>query len=124
MRIHNVHERVLAAPPDAVAAFVAGDELWPDPRPKRADGVLRMGTMLWQPVERADAALAFRTVDPPELQAEHWFEVVAGSDGTMLRHTVEGEAVGDGEELWRDCIEPLHDWYVEQLLDRAQAAAA
>ena len=124
MRIHNVHERVLAAPPEAVSALLAGGEFWPNPRPKPADGVLRMGTMLWQPVERAAAALASRIVDPPELQAEHWFEVVSGSGGTTLRHTVEGEAVGDGEELWRDRIEPLHDWYVEQLLDRAQAAVA
>jgi hypothetical protein len=124
VRIHNVHERTLAAPPEAVAEWVAGEALWPDPGPKPVEDGLRVGVMLWRPVERADAALAFRIVEPAELRAEHWFEVVAGEGGTTLRHTVDGEAVGPGEELWRDRIEPLHDWYVEQLLDRAQEAVA
>ena len=124
MRIHNVHERALAAPPEVVAAWLGGGEFWPSPRPKPSEDGLTMGTMLWQPFEREDAALAFRIVSPPELRAEHWFEVVGSDGGTTLRHTIDGEAVGDGEELWRERIEPLHDWYLEQLLDRAQEAVA
>jgi hypothetical protein len=124
VRIHNVHERVLASPPEVVSAFFADDGFWPDPGPKPADGHLRVGVMIWEPVDRPGARLAFRIVAPPELQAEHWFEIVGGDGGTTLRHTVDGTALGTGEELWRDRIEPMHDVYIEALFDRAQEATA
>jgi hypothetical protein len=44
--------------------------------------------------------------------------------GSILRHTVDGEAVGDFEEIWRDRGEPMHDVYIEALFDRAEEALA
>jgi hypothetical protein len=38
--------------------------------------------MVWQEIVRADAARAFRVVHPPELQAEHWFEIRQAPAGT------------------------------------------
>lgn len=129
MKVHNVHERVLTAPPEQVAAlFENMDPLWPTdvfPAPEPEEGALRIGPMLWQPVERADAAAAFRIVDPAEFPAEHWFEVEPdGQGGTTLRHTVAGEAVGEFEPVWRQLVEPMHNAYIEALFDRAQQAAA
>jgi hypothetical protein len=129
VKVHNVHERTLTAPPAQVAAlFEDMGSLWPSdrfPAPEPAQGGLRIGPMLWQPVERADAAAAFRVVAPDEFPAEHWFEVEPDDrGGTTLRHTVAGEAVGEFEPLWREQIEPMHDAFIEALFDRAQEAIA
>jgi hypothetical protein len=128
MKVHNVHERKLTAPPEQVAAlFENMDPLWPTevfPAPEAEEGGLRIGPMLWQPVERVDAVAAFRIADPDEFPAEHWFAVESdGAGGTTLRHTVAGEAVGAFEPIWREQVEPIHDAYIEALFDRAQEAA-
>ena len=157
MNVDNVHERLLtAAPEDVTALFADLDQLWPTPafpapepegdllrlgvmlwQPvERADSplayeivepegdLLRLGPMLWQPVERAGAARAYEIVGPKEFPASHWFEVNGAEGGTVLRHTVRGEAVGGFEPVWRDRIEPLHNAYMEAVLDRAQEALA
>ena len=129
MKVLNVHERMLAAPPEQVAAlFVDMDSLWPTevfPAPEREAGGLRLGPMLWEPAERADSPRAYRIAAPAEFPAEHWFEVRGdGSGGTLLRHTVEGDAVDWFEEAWRDRVEPLHNAYIEALFDRAGEAVA
>jgi hypothetical protein len=128
MRIRNRHQRVVAAGPEQVAALVAElDGVWPTelaPAP-RALGSRRYdaGSMLWEEVDRPGAARAFRVIDPDELQAEHWFELEPAGSGTLLRHTVEGEALGRYAALWRERIEPLHDRVLEALLDNVEAAA-
>jgi hypothetical protein len=127
VKVHNVHERTLAAPPaDVEALFGNMDALWPTPAfpaPEPADGSrVSLGSMLWEPVEREGAAKAYRIVGPDEFPAEHWFEVRADADGCVLRHTVEGEAVGEFEEVWRERVGPLHDAYIEAMFDRAQEA--
>jgi hypothetical protein len=129
VKVRNVHERLLAAPPEQVAAlFENMDPLWPTdvfPAPEPEDGALRIGPMVWQPVARGAAPAAFRIVSPREFPAEHWFEVEPdGTGGTTLRHTVEGEAVGSFEAIWREQVEPLHNAYIEALFDRAQEAAS
>jgi carbon monoxide dehydrogenase subunit G len=125
VKVHNVHERRVAAPPDEVTALFSDmDRLWPTqmyPAPQPVDGRLRVGPMLWQPVERSDAPAAYRIVSPADFPADHWFDVRPdGQGGTLLRHTVEGDAVGPFESVWRDRIEPLHDAFIEALFDRAQ----
>jgi hypothetical protein len=122
MRVHNVHERAFPAPPATVAAlFEDMDRLWPTPVPRPEHGKLRMGLMLWE----GDGATSFRIVAPADFPARHWFEVAAdGSGGTILRHTVAGEAVGEFEAIWRDRVEPMHDVYIEALFDRAEEALA
>jgi hypothetical protein len=130
MKVHNVHERELAATPEAVAALFADmGQLWPTPTfpaPEPEGDLLRLGPMLWQPVERAGAARAYEIVGPKEFPASHWFEVDEGSNGgtTTLRHTVEGEAVGDFGSVWRERVEPMHNAYIEAMFDRAQEALA
>jgi hypothetical protein len=125
VKVHSVHERRLAASPERVVAlFEDLARLWPPPVPRSEDGRLRIGPMLWERVEDAGAP-AFRIVEPAELPARHWFEVVPGGDGeTILRHTVAGEAVGDFEPVWRDLVGPMHDVYIEALFDRAEEALA
>ena len=120
MNVRNVHERRLAASPERVSAlFEDIDGLWPTPVPRPEDGKLRLGLMVWQRDDRA----SYRIVAPPEFPGRHWFEVEPdGGSGTILRHTVAGEAVGDFEEIWRDRVEPMHDVYIEALFDRAEEA--
>jgi hypothetical protein len=48
--------------------------------------------MIWEEFERAGAIRAFRVILPEELQGQHWFEVQAVDGGTLVRHTVDGEA--------------------------------
>ena len=50
----------------------------------------------------------------------HWFEVEPVKVGTILRHTIDGEAFGEYEAIWRDRIEPLHNLVLEALLDNVQ----
>lgn len=128
MRILNRHERLIAAPPERIAAIVADFGLiWPAriapaPRPL-GDRRYDTGLMVWQEYDRPGAVRAFRVVSPGELRAGHWFELVAAEGGTLLRHTVEGTATGKYETIWPERIEPLHDQILEALLDNVQSRA-
>jgi hypothetical protein len=128
MRVHNVHERTVAGTPEAASAlFVDMERLWPAPdlAPKPEGGSLRVGRMLWRPVERTGAVRAYDIVEPHTFPASHWFEVAPESEGrVLLRHTVAGEALGEFEQVWRDRIEPMHNTYIEAVFDRAQEALA
>ena len=129
MKIRNRHERIVAAPPERIAALIADfDRVWPTevaPAPRRQGPRLYdAGLMTWEEFDRPAAARAFRVVRPDELQAEHWFELELADGGTVLRHTVEGSAAGRYEAIWRERIEPLHDLILEALLDNVESAAA
>jgi len=78
--------------------------------------------MVWQEIERVDAARAFRVIHPPELEAEHWFEIREAPRGTLVRHVISGEARAEFADLWRDRLEPIHDRVLEALLDRVAAS--
>jgi hypothetical protein len=81
MKIFNRHERLIAAPPERLAALVADFGLiWPArlapvPTPQD-DRTYDTGLMVWQEYDRPGATRAFRVVSPDELQAGHWFELV------------------------------------------------
>ena len=124
MKISNVHQRTIEASPGQLEAIVADlDGIWPtqiSPAPYPDGELLRTGTMLWQEFDRPGAVRAFRVVSPPELRGEHWFEVETVKDGTVLRHTIDGEAFGAYEAIWRDHIEPRHNLVLEALLDNVQ----
>jgi hypothetical protein len=129
MKIHNAHERVVDAAPERVAALVADfDTIWPDhiARAPRyfGDGVYAAAPMVWEEVARADAARAFRVIHPPELDAEHWFEVRETAAGTLVRHVIYGEARGGFADVWRNRLEPIHDRILEALLDRVAETAS
>src|SRR5262249_56511346 len=70
------------------------------------------------------AAGPFRALSPAELQGEHWFDLERPPAGTLIRHTVQGEALGDYETIWRDRIEPAHDIILEAILDNIETALA
>jgi hypothetical protein len=129
MKIRNRHERVVAAPPERIAALIADfDRVWPTqiaPAPRRQGHRLYdAGPMLWEEFDRPGAARAFRVVRPDELHGEHWFELEPGEDATVVRHTLEGRTAGKYEAIWCERIEPLHDLILEALLDNIEAAAA
>jgi hypothetical protein len=126
VKVSNVHERAFDATPEQLSALVADfGAIWPTqiapaPRPE-GGGLLRVPTMLWQQFDRPGAVRAFRVASPPEIRAEHWFELkrVEGG-GTLLRHTIDGHASGAYEAIWRDRIEPVHDLVLEALLDNVE----
>lgn len=128
MRIRNRHERVISTTPKRVAGLVSDfgaiwpTELAPSPRPL-GDGRYREGPMVWEEFVRPGAIRAFRVVHPEELRGEHWFEAEPVAGGTLVRHTVDGEASGDYEAIWRERIEPQHDRILEAMLDNIEAAA-
>ncbi len=129
MKVVNRHERVITAVPERIAPLVADfDRVWPTeigPAPRLVgDRRYEAGRMLWEEVGRPGALRAFRVLKPDELRLEHWFEVAPAAGGAVLRHTVEGHAVGRYEAIWRERIEPAHDVTLEALLDNVQAAAS
>jgi hypothetical protein len=129
MKIRNQHERMVAAPPERIAALIADfGLLWPTqiaPAPRgQGHRLYDAGLMLWEEFDRPGAARAFRVVRPAELQAEHWFELESAAGATILRHTIEGSAAGKYEAIWQERIEPLHDRVLEALLDNVEAAVA
>ena len=127
MEITSCHERKLIAPPEQITPLIADfDRIWPTeivaaPR-LVGDRLYEAGLMLWEEVDRPGASRAFRVVRPDGLRLEHWFEVKPTTAATVLRHTVQGWAVGKYEAIWRERIEPLHDLVLEALLDNVQAA--
>jgi hypothetical protein len=127
MKIKNLHERMVAAPPEPIAALIADfDRIWPTtiaPAPRRQGHRLYdAGLMLWEEFDRPGAARAFRVIKPDEIQAEHWFELRPADAATVVRHTIEGSAAGKYETIWLKRIEPLHDLILEALLDNIQTA--
>jgi hypothetical protein len=107
MRIRNRHERTVAAPPERIAALIADfDRVWPKqiaPAPRlKGHRLYDAGPMLWEEFDRSGSARVFRVVRPDGLQGEHWFELELAEDATVLRHTVEGCAVGRYEAIWCD----------------------
>jgi hypothetical protein len=129
MKIRNRHARIVAAPPEQIAALIADfDRVWPTqiaPAPRRqGHRVYDAGLMAWEEFDRPGAARAFRVVRPDELRGEHWFELKPAGGATVVRHTIEGCAAGKYEAIWCERIEPLHDRILEALLDNVEAAVA
>lgn len=124
MKVTNIHQRTFDATPEQVAALVGDfDAVWPThivPAPRPEGELLRISRMLWQEFARPGAVRAFRVVSPPELRAEHWFEIERVEDRTVLRHIVDGEVSDRYEAIWRDRIEPDHDLVLEAILDNLE----
>jgi len=129
MKVTNRHERMVAAPPERIAALIADfDRVWPTeiaPAPRlQGHRLYDAGLMRWEEFDRPGAARAFRVVGPDGLRGEHWFELELVEGATVLRHTLEGCAVGKYEAIWCERIEPLHNLILEALLDNVEAAVA
>jgi hypothetical protein len=129
MMIRSVHERTIGAMPEQIAPLIADFErIWPTqiapaPRPL-GERLYKTSMMLWQEYDRPGAARAFRVLSPAELHGEHWFELERVGAGTLVRHTIQGEALGDYEAIWRDRIEPAHNIIFEAVLDNIDTALA
>jgi hypothetical protein len=130
MKVNVSHERVISAPPERIAALVADfAKVWPrkfGPPPRlQSPGVYDADLMVWQEYERPGATRAFRIIAPDVLRGGHWFSLEPiGGGRTLLRHSIEGEALGEGESLWLTKIEPLHGVVIEAILDNIEAAVA
>jgi hypothetical protein len=72
MRVHNVHERAVAATPEHIAPLIADfDGIWPTqitpaPRPQ-GERLYKTARMLWHEYDRPGAVRAFRVVSPTPL---------------------------------------------------------
>jgi hypothetical protein len=129
----NVHQRRFTQPPDAVASWL--DDIWSgtsrDVFPRdvlptwrsSAGGVTRFGHANlrfeleeWNR-ERWRAGFRVRRFD-----GWHGFDLTPEGAGTVLTHTLEGDTKGSLLWQWPLVVRPIHDWAVEALFDRLQAA--
>jgi hypothetical protein len=137
MRIHNVHERELAAPLAEVGGLLDSlasddDALWPRriwPR-MHFDRPLAVGASgghgpVAYVVEdyRPGQMIQFRFLGPRGFSGHHRFEVASLSEGnTLLRHTIDAHVTGTALITWPVAIRPLHDALLEDALAQAQAS--
>ncbi|MEJ7703100.1 MAG: hypothetical protein WKF47_05360 [Geodermatophilaceae bacterium] len=136
--MRNVHERVIAAPAEAVGVLLDGlgsdrDRLWPAPawppmqfdRPLGvgADGghdEIRYAVSAYEPGRR----VTFRFHPVTGLDGFHALEVEPIDGATcVLRHVLEAQPRGRMRLLTPTVVRWLHDAVVEDLLDNAERAA-
>ncbi len=143
MRILNVHERRIAAAPDAVGDIVgtlgsSGDRLWPGSPagawpPMRLDRPLAVGARGGHSRVRYHVAsyvpgrsVRFEFEDDGTtrgLRGGHRFEVEPSGAETILRHVIEADAMSPAALVrWILLLRPLHDALMEDALDRAEMA--
>jgi hypothetical protein len=137
MRIHNLHERLLAGSVEKVGALVDGlagpnDRLWPSDRwpAMRFDGPLRPGArgghgpVGYAVAEYVPGQHAAFTFDGRGLiagiEGGHRFEVLEAKGRPVLRHVIEARCGLAAWLRWILVIEPLHDALIEDALDRAE----
>ena len=134
MRVTNVHERLLPAPPAQVGQLLdslAGpdDRLWPsaDWPPMRFDRPLQVGAAgghgpIRYEVEAYDPGhrVQFRFTGPAGFDGFHAFEVMPRPDGhTLLRHEIRMVARGPALVTWPLVFRPLHDAVIEDAFAEA-----
>ncbi|MFI9805867.1 DUF2867 domain-containing protein [Streptomyces sp. NPDC052301] len=137
--ILNVHERVIAAPAEAVGALLdrlsaADDPLFPTPAwpPMRLDrplsvgadgghGSIRYHVTAYEPGRR----VRFDTPPGAGLDGYHELTVAAlGAERCRVRHVLACEARGRARLQWACVVRPLHDTVIEEIFDNVERAAA
>jgi hypothetical protein len=136
VRIHNHHERRIAAPPNRVGALIDtlssdDDRLWPQGRwpAMRFDRPLGVGA------EGGHAFIRYRVSEyeqgrrvrfifsgPRGLEGHHEFRVEPDDGATLLSHTITGRASGWFALWWPVAVRPLHDALIEDAFDMAEQA--
>jgi hypothetical protein len=135
--VHNVHERLVAAPIERVGPLIdriggPDDVLWPTPawRPMVLDGPVAVGTAGghgriryritgYEPGRKIEFAFAPET----GFAGGHTFTVEpAGPDRALLRHVIDGHVTGAARLTWPLAIRWAHDSVLEELLDNAERA--
>jgi hypothetical protein len=129
VKVSKRHERVIAATEEQLVGLIFDfDAVWPTeiaPAPRElGDRLYKVGPMIWEEFERPGAIRAFRVIRPAGMAGQHWFEGHTVDDGILVRHTLDGEAVGEGEAFWRETVEPVHDIILERIFDKIEAAVA
>ena len=137
MKVVNVHQRLLYAPPDKVGALIdslssRADTLWPVqawPRMK-LDRPLGVGATgghgpigYFVEAYTPGQSIRFRFTAPSGFNGWHGFEVLeATSAHCVLEHRIEMTATGAALLTWPLVIRHLHDACVEDALSQAQVA--
>jgi hypothetical protein len=138
----NTHTRVLRASPEAIARFI--ESAWSgtadDPFPRDVIATWRKNPTGVAPLALVPTLTSighgpfrFRfeswdgrrwrvRVNQDGYRGWHGFELEAIEGGTRLTHRIELALTGSARVLWPLVIAPIHDWAVEALFDRLQAA--
>jgi hypothetical protein len=141
--MENVHRRLMAAPPEAIHAWLV--EAWSAclrdvfPRDviptwrRNPDGV-DAGAFVPGVTRLGHGPFAFRLrevsatgwwVDVDNMPGmEHGFILVAAPGGTLVTHLLRGPLHGAMAIVWPLVMGPLHDWAVEAIFDRLEVALA
>lgn len=136
--VRNVHERLIAAPPEAVGALLdtlgsAHDRMWPEaphePMVLRhpggaglavgahgGHGAIRYTVESYEPGRR----VTFRFSPRLPLVGTHEFFVDPAAGGTLLRHELVARPSGVMRVLWPLVVRSMHDCYAEDALDRTE----
>ena len=138
--VDNVHERALAASPEAVGELIESlssrdDRLWPRRRwpALRLDRGLEVGSVgghgpVRYRVARHEPGRLVACDFTPRfpIAGGHRYEVLPDprGNGTLLRHTLTGKPRSWLRLGWPLCFRWLHDALIEDSLDRAAAELA
>lgn len=133
--IHNVHERVIAAPIDRVGSLIdslasRNDRLWPEDTwpAMRLDGPIAVGAsgghgpvryfvVSYEPGRQVE----FEFTGPRGFNGRHSFSAVVSCENlTLLRHELKMRPSGAAKFTWPVFFKPLHDALIEESLDRAE----
>lgn len=137
MRIWNVHERRLDAPPEKVGAILntlssRDDRLWPHDSwpPQQLDAPLGVGARGGHAFVRyaVSAFVPGRIVEyrfdgtglTAKWDGRHLFEVIPRRSDVLLRHTIDAAADPRTWLTWFLMIRPMHNALLEDALDRAE----
>jgi len=137
VKILNIHERALPAPPERVGALIdslssRADRLWPGeswPRMKfdRPLGVGAAGghgpVRYFVEAFAPGRSIRFRFTGPRGFDGYHGYEIVdLGARGCLLRHTLEMTTSGTASLSWPIIFCPMHDALLEDSLALAEAS--
>ncbi len=135
--VHNIHERLVAAPVEEVGPLldrVGGprDVLWPTPewepmvldRPVAVGAAGGHGPIRYRVTAHEPGRRVEFTFEPGlGLHGRHTFTAEpAGPRSTLLRHVVEGRLSGPMVLAWPLAVRWVHDAVLEDLLDNAERA--
>ncbi|HEX6853503.1 MAG TPA: hypothetical protein VF139_19055 [Candidatus Polarisedimenticolaceae bacterium] len=134
MKVLNVHERRLAATPDAVGELIdslasSDDRLWPRKawpsmrfdRPLGVGAVGGHGPIRYTVVEYLPGVcVRFRFDAPRGFHGTHRYEWEAVEGAVVLAHVLEMETRGLATVTWPIFYRPLHDALIEDSLAVAQ----
>jgi hypothetical protein len=136
MKVVNVHQRLLSAPPERVSALLATlgsaiDQVWPRnkgwprmklDRPIQVGAVGGHGPIRYVVEAYEPQFVAFRFT-MRGTDGWHGFEIMdATSQFCVLEHRVEARLTGLMLLKWLFVIRPLHDACVEDVLSQVQAS--